>query len=294
MFNFIKGFLKTLLSIAPPVGIRIAYYLFCYPVFTKIRSRERRIREKSKQRSVRIGNRIIKTMSWGKGTKKVLLIHGWGANGGSLGGFTEPLNKLDYTVFTFDGPAHGQSSGRFTNIIEFSEIITTFLKNQSFDLVISHSFGSAAVVKALYDHPEIHIHKIIMLTTPDRLEEIIQGFTNTMNISETNTEKLMQYISNKFGVDVDQMVVNRMIATIKVDHALLIHDINDRVLSFEGAKRVSQAADNVILQPVNGLGHYRILWDNEVIQVCTNFLRLNGSLDNHSMSSFKEVIRHLE
>ncbi|MBV7335161.1 alpha/beta hydrolase [Chloroflexi bacterium TSY] len=59
---------------------------------------------------------------WGSGPT-VLLLHGWAGRGSQLGAFVQPLVDAGYRVVTFDGPAHADSPGKQTNLLEFAQII---------------------------------------------------------------------------------------------------------------------------------------------------------------------------
>src|SRR5205085_10246750 len=48
---------------------------------------------------------------WGTGPT-ILLVHGWEGRGAQLGALVEPLVDAGFSVLTFDGPAHGDSSGK--------------------------------------------------------------------------------------------------------------------------------------------------------------------------------------
>jgi len=272
IFKIIRGLLKFLFKILPSLGTRLAYVIFCWPIFGKIRNREQQIRSKADQSSSLINGKLIKQFRWGSAEKKVLLVHGWASNGGGLGGFVNPLTESGYQVVAFDGPAHGDSEGHLTNLIEFSNVLIEIIKKEKPEAIITHSFGSAASVLGLSEDDQLSIKKMIMITTPDELEEVIRDFSDQMDFTNHHHDLLVKYISGRFKKDVKDMQVHKLVHNIKVKQAKLFHDKNDDVLSFEGAKHVAENWDDLDFIPVEGKGHYRILWDKEVINKALEIL----------------------
>ncbi|MEZ4682380.1 MAG: alpha/beta fold hydrolase [Caldilineaceae bacterium] len=62
--------------------------------------------------------------SWGSGPT-VLLVHGWAGRGSQLAPLVAPLVNAGYRVVAFDAPAHGDSPGDRTNLLEVSNLIRT-------------------------------------------------------------------------------------------------------------------------------------------------------------------------
>ena len=57
------------------------------------------------------GRGLLRAWRWGEGPA-VLLVHGWGGRGGQTLALVAPLLRAGCAVVTFDGPAHGGSTGR--------------------------------------------------------------------------------------------------------------------------------------------------------------------------------------
>ena len=61
----------------------------------------------------------IEILSYGYSKKKVLLVHGWSGRSTQLFAFADKLLENGFMVISFDGPAHGKSTGRTTMMPEF-------------------------------------------------------------------------------------------------------------------------------------------------------------------------------
>ena len=65
-------------------------------------------------------------------------------------------------VISFDGPAHGLSSGKSTNMIEFLETIKEVDKKYGpFDAAIGHSFGAMSLINAVADG--LKVNKLVAI-----------------------------------------------------------------------------------------------------------------------------------
>jgi predicted alpha/beta hydrolase family esterase len=58
-----------------------------------------------------------------------------------------------------------------------------------------------------------------------------------------------------------------------VKKALILHDTNDRVLSVNQSKQVSEFWENSNLEEVTGTGHYRILRTKSILNRAVEFLK---------------------
>ncbi|MDX1585210.1 MAG: alpha/beta hydrolase [Balneolaceae bacterium] len=274
---FIRRLLQLLFATVPPLAVRAAFRLFCYPAFDKIRNREQAIRSRAEIRAENVGGKTIKLFRWGSGNKTALLVHGWEGNAGSLGGFVEPLTNNGFRVISFDGPAHGESSGYFTNLVEFSGVVGDLMKRVGpIDAVISHSFGSGAAVLALHRNPEIQLRNLVMVTAPDELKHVIREFSELMHLTDQQHQRLVRFISKRFGVPARELVLHKMIPEIRVDRVMLLHDPEDRVLPFSGARRIAEASNKLQLVKAENRGHYRILWDSDLIRTVTGFVNTSN------------------
>ena len=81
--------------------------------------------------------------SWGSGSPAVLLLHGWGGSRAQMTGFVNPLLAAGYRVVTFDQPAHGESDGKTTNILEIAPALGALAARAgNFHAIVAHSFGT--------------------------------------------------------------------------------------------------------------------------------------------------------
>jgi pimeloyl-ACP methyl ester carboxylesterase len=68
--------------------------------------------------------------TWGEKGPSVLLMHGWGGARAQMTGFVEPLLAAGYRVVAYDQPAHGESDGKTTNVLEVAPTMDLVMKRE--------------------------------------------------------------------------------------------------------------------------------------------------------------------
>ena len=135
---------------SPFLTSRIASFLFFTPIRFKTPIQEQAYFKSAKIKTISYKNNKVKVYEWGESTKAVLLIHGWAGRATQVAHLVEPLIAAGYKAYSFDAPGHGNSNGRHTHFLEFSEIIIE-LNKQFYDIesIIGHSMGGSACIHAI-------------------------------------------------------------------------------------------------------------------------------------------------
>ncbi|VEP11605.1 putative hydrolase or acyltransferase of alpha/beta superfamily [Hyella patelloides LEGE 07179] len=209
--------------------------------------------------------------SWGEGAT-VLIVHGWGGRGTQFGSFVKPLVDSGYRVLAFDAPAHGKTVGKQTNGFELAEAIATIAAKESpIDTIIAHSLGATSTALAL--SKEVFARKVVCLASLCWLSSSVKRFAKLAKLSQQAEDELYRLMENKFGKDVwDIVSVDKRVANLSIP-ALLFHDRADRDCSLRESEAISQAWQNSQLIVTEGLGHNRILRDEQVVQQTVNFIK---------------------
>ena len=160
---FMRCYFKILECIAPSMAERMALRVFLTPPRNLIPDWQKPFIKNAEQSTILVNNKLIKFYRWGVGPA-ILLIHGWGGRGSQLSTFIDPLITAGYSVLAIDGPAHGDSSGKQTDMFEFANTINAVSTMvNSLHAIIAHSFGSACTLLASYLY-KLTISKIILIS----------------------------------------------------------------------------------------------------------------------------------
>ena len=142
---------KMLGIVSPSLAGKLALRLFMTPPNFGIPRRERKFREQAKLSHLTIRNRKISVRTWGDdGLPTVLLSHGWGGRCTQLQAFIQPLLDAGYRVVGFDVPGHGDSEGKFSNMLDVASIISQINQKEGpFEAIIGHSFGTGTALLSI-------------------------------------------------------------------------------------------------------------------------------------------------
>ena len=212
--------------------------------------------------------------TWGETNRPgVLLMHGWGGARAQMTGFVDPLLSAGYRVVAYDQPAHGESDGRMTNLLEIAPTMDLVAKHEGpFDAIIAHSFGtlitSFAIVNLNFPHPS----RLIYFGAFNRLLDSLPRFQIIAGASDEIMHGLREMLNENFGKGVLDAIVNSTL-TSQIDvPALLFHDLDDDVTPIEDSRTIAHVWKSARLIETNGLNHRGALQSEEVHKQVIEFL----------------------
>lgn len=256
----------------PILAHRYFLRLFFTPLHYGVPEKEKKAESFAEKFTLEVAGKRIQCYSWGKG-KPVLLVHGWAGRATQFRRFIKPLNAAGYKVVGFDGPAHGNSSGKRTSIFEFEETLKAIYKKIGVpEAIIAHSFGgSAALFAAMNGLP---IKKLINIASPTIGDEIIHTYLKAINGSMATKNFFKKQMMKEYGKPFDEFTAMYFIRHLPEPvNLLLIHDQNDKEVGLIHAETLAKVFPAARLIKTKGLGHTRILKDNDVIQQSVTFIK---------------------
>jgi len=259
-------------QLSTSLATQLALYLFFRPQRFKRPVREQEMHEHALQTSCYVPeiDKVVKVFRFnGKGAK-VLLLHGWSGRGTQLFAFAKELRKSNAEVVTFDMPAHGQSLGNKTNIVELVACIKeVHAKYGPFDHAIAHSMGSMALLRALRDG--IPMKSATIIGSGDKIRNVFYRFSEQLQFSDKVTDRMMQTVEKQFGMNLESYSSSMSLEHLKMP-LLIVHDKDDKETHFAYSKDLHEIANNSELLLTTGLGHHRILRDSKTVQHIIQFI----------------------
>jgi esterase/lipase len=263
----LKKVFNTLQKIFPRLTAKIAFNFISKPKGKKIRAFEKAILEIATKEIIRFNKFNIQTYKWGNGTKKALLIHGWGGRASNFGAIIPELTKNNYTVISFDGPCHGESTKKKTSFFEMSDLVKLFLKKDKYDLIITHSMGTVLTFTAM-NSIKYKVNQMIVLTSPSKFLEFIDLAVTQFGLTNKTTRLLINKI-RKTTTEYDPITLDAesIVKDIEMKNVTFIHDKFDKVIPIEKTKNVSSFIKNSKLIEIEGTGHFKMLWSKKVVKI---------------------------
>jgi pimeloyl-ACP methyl ester carboxylesterase len=200
-------------------------------------------------------------------------MHGWGGSRAQMTGFVDPLLSAGYRVVAFDHPAHGESDGKLTNLIEIAPTMDLITNHEgNFHAVIAHSFGtlitSYALVKRNFPPPA----RLVYFGTFNRLLDSLPRFQILAGLPDEIMEGFRVMLYEKFGQGVLESITNESLAPQLNIPALMFHDVTDNVTPIDDSRTIAQVWKSAQLIETDGLGHRGALQSDVIHQQVVKFL----------------------
>lgn len=259
---------RVLAAVAPDVAVRGAAEMFFRP---------RRVRTsppavpglRATRLDVEVSGRRVAAWSWGDGPV-VLLAHGWEGHAGQFSPFVAPLLAQGLRAVAIDMPAHGRSTGSATNMVEFARAIRAVAAAVGgAHAVVGHSLGGAAAALALADG--LPARRAVLISPAAHPDYFVRAFGAIVGLPTRLRERLLLRMRERFGDLWRQAQVPQRVRALDVP-ALLVHDPADPDVPFDHAVEIAAAWPGAVLEPVEGVGHRRVLKDARVVERVADFV----------------------
>ncbi len=269
---FIINFAKFLQLFSTRLTTRFVRFLFQRPINFKHPKAEEKLLESAQIDYVFIPEikKKIAVYHWGTGDKKALMIHGWSGRATQMYKIVDALLAQGFQVYSFDGPAHGKSSGKVTMMPEFIKTIKRVSEKYGpFEVAIGHSLGGISTLNAQGRYRLFK--KLVVIGTPDSIKDIFYGFVNRLSLKPKIAKRLIKTFENFTGESIDAFHGSLHAKKIEIP-VLVVHDDNDIEVSVKDALNNYKNLKNGKLIRTKSLGHNRILKDSEVVQSIVDFV----------------------
>ena len=247
-----------------------AYRLWFTTARFKTPAHEASANNTAQRTTLNVNNTPVSVLSWGK-APFILFIHGWSGRGSQAAPFLDKLVSAGYGVISFDGPAHGKTPGKQTNILEMADVVLA-LDNKfgPFEAAITHFFGGMIVAYTM--KLGVKFNKVVCICPPDDLQVLIDNFKQTLTIPDSVIKVMLNRLEKNYGNDLAERISTVNNVKRLNNKALIIHDENDDDVPVQSGQVIAKAwADSLYIQ-TQGLGHRRILRDPDVVKSVTDFI----------------------
>jgi pimeloyl-ACP methyl ester carboxylesterase len=183
------------------------------------------------------------------------------------------LLAAGYRVVAYDQPAHGESNGNGTNLLEIAPTMDLIAQQErNFHAIIAHSFGtlisSYALVNLNFPPPA----RLVYFGSFNRLMDSLPRFQVLAQLPDEMIEGLRAMIYESFGKDVLESITNEILTPQINIPTLMFHDIGDNVTPVEDSRTIAQAWKQAQLIETEGLGHRGALQSKLVHEQVLKFL----------------------
>jgi len=205
----------------------------------------------------------------------VLLFHGWGGHAAQMLPLAQALAAQGLRPMLVDLPAHGNSLGRTSNLPQFAraiEYLSARLQQQGHDVraIVAHSLAANALAFAAARG--LSAQRLVLLAPPASPHEYTRLFAQVFGLSERTRQRLQQRVEAREGILMRQFEPEAVGPRVSAA-TLIVHDREDRINRFADAEAYRAAIPGARLLETSGLGHTRLLRDEQVLAAVVAHLR---------------------
>ena len=256
--------------IAPKYTAKKGFEIFSSPFRIKLSDRQKdfmRSAELSKMKTDDYPE--IQVYKWGNGSKKILFLHGWQSHTFRWIKYIMALKDKDYTIYAFDAPGSGYSSGKILNVPLYGEVFSEFIKRHgNMDYIVGHSLGAFMLLYRFFIDKTLTAKKVVMLASPGNAMDFVETFQDMVGLNKRAMKIILAYFEEKYKHP-SYYATERFVEGMEVP-GLIIHDKDDKDAPFHYAEKMAASWPNAETYFTKGLGHK--LRDPKVVKRVVTFL----------------------
>lgn len=260
----IRGGLKSLDAVSTRAAARAAGQLFLRPPpapFTRNVAGE--------GERVELSTTEGRAIAWRYGAgPAVYLLHGWGGRAFQLSNFVAPLLAAGRTAVLIDAPGHGDAGKGKSSVLAFAQAVRAATEKLGPATgMIAHSLGSMSVIIAMAEG--LRVDRVAFLAPGSSLEAASQRFQNIVGLRPKTMQVLKQQLEARFEKRWDNYDLARLQLKVPL---WVVHDQQDAEVPIAETHDLVRHWAGAQLEVTQGLGHYRVLRNPDVVSRAVKFL----------------------
>lgn len=222
--------------------------------------------------TLRVGSARVPVYTWGTGGWPVLLVHGWSGRAAELAEIVRELRSADRTVIAFDAPSHGAAGRGKADIRVFARIIQQLHEQfGDFEAIVAHSFGSPAATLAV--RQGVIAGRLVSIGGVAEMDYLADHFGRALQLQPQTVSGLRRRVERRRFAEIPDVWTSLSSTARPLEVPLLIlHDTGDPVVEVTQAQALADAHPSSTLLITQGLGHTRILRDDDVLAAIAEFV----------------------
>ena len=267
--------MSTVISTDPSQAVlKRVYRTFFSPSRYELKPAEQEIVDWGNSYRIKYDSGELAVTAWGSSGPAVLLMHGWGGARAQMTGFVDPLLFAGYRVVAYDQPAHGESDGKTTNLLEIAPTLDLIAQREGpFHAVLAHSFGTLITSYALVERNFPPPARLVYFGAFNQLLDSLPRFQVLAGLPDEIMEGFRAMLYENFGQGVLEAITNEAL-TPQIDiPALVFHDVTDNVTPIEDSRAIARVWKQAQFIETQGLGHRGALQSKSIHEQVVNFLK---------------------
>lgn len=217
----------------------------------------------------------VAVYEWGRpGGEVVVLAHGWNGRAGQYATLVRELVSEGYRVVAFDAPAHGDSAGRGSYLLDWVDALGAIQQRHGrFAAAIGHSFGGLATLVGVARG--VAVGRVVTVAAPGDADLLLSQFQEMLGFDDRTAAELRARFARRYFPGEDDPLAGLSPLRHPLPDGtrlLVVHDETDRVVPFGEAARIVRANPGAARLTTKGLGHSRILRADPFLDAVMTFV----------------------
>lgn len=198
----------------------------------------------------------------------VYLLHGWGGRGFQLSAFVAPLVAAGRSVVILDAPGHGDAGTGSSSVVAFARALEAAVARFGSAVgVVAHSLGALSVIIALAEG--LKVERLVFIAPGSSLEAASKRFQQIVGLRAKTMQVLKEQLETRFGKRWDDYALERLQLKVPL---WIAHDGGDADVPLSETHELLRHWTGAQLEVTEGLGHYRVLRNADVIAKAVKFV----------------------
>ncbi len=275
--QYLRTKFRTIGKLSPAMAGKLAFNLFCTPYPKYKKTKAPAIFHQAKHLETTLNGGItIKGYEWipvKANGKTILICHGYASYFYKFEKYIQPLLRNGFRVIGFDAPAHGQSDGKYINIVIYKEAIEHIInKFGPIDHFMGHSLGGITLAMIAEEIQLPEQHKFVLIAPATKTTTTFANYFAMMHFSEPVIKAFYNELNKQTDKPISYFEADRAVENFK-GPLLWVHDEGDRVCPYSDLKKFQiNAPNNIKFLITKGLGHNKVYKTPEVVDQILAFL----------------------
>ncbi len=265
----VRAALGTVGRLSPGLAALWAEALFFRPSRAESRPHEEAFLAGGERFSFATSRGALAAWTWGRGPA-VLLVHGWSSRTARFRVIAPLLVSSGFRVIGYDHPAHGESPGRRTSLLDISlTLLEVARQTGPLYAAVGHSLGGAAIAVALARG--LSLERSVLIAPFSASPDFVARFAEIVNLPDRARDRMIRNIERRFAMRFEDLYIPALVASFRTP-AMIIHDREDLDIPYSEGEAIAKAWPGAALVEVEGVGHHGIMRDDEVAARVAAFL----------------------
>src|SRR5215207_3482778 len=254
--------------------VKKVYQAFFGPARYDEKTSDREIIEWGNNYRILFDDGELAVTTWGNSGPPILLMHGWGGARAQMTGFVDPLLFAGYRVVAYDQPAHGESAGKTTNLLEIAPTMDLIAQHEgSFHAILAHSFGTLITSYALAERNFPTPARLVYFGAFNQLLDSLPRFQIQAGLPDELMDGFRAMLYQNFGSGVLEAITNESLTPRIHIPVLMFHDVTDNVTPIEDSRAIARVWRQAQFIETEGLGHRGALQSRSIHEQVVGFLK---------------------